>query len=97
MPRQARAITPKQLADLTVTAERILRTKGNNIAAIRRQMQNFDIPAQSSINYGFAVMGEDRFTPGGDDVWEMIIALENGAEWEYNRPRPELVSRWRCA
>lgn len=64
-------------------------------AQIRQDLTNFYIPAQRSINFGFAKMGVDRFTPEGDDVWEMMMAIDAG--WEYTRPPANLVERWRCA
>ena len=75
-----------------------------NVAAIRakyvEQIQHiktklateFEIPAQSIINHGFACMGIERFDRQGNDLWEMITCAENG--WEYERPAAHLVERW---
>ena len=72
----------------------ILRTQySDQIAWIKRELsENFDAGAQRIINVGFNRMGENRFTRAGDDLWEMITALENG--WEYRRPARHLVDRW---
>ena len=63
------------------------------IELIRQQLAtNFDVPAQRTINAGFAHMGLDRFDRDGNDLWEMISCHLNG--WEYEKPPAELIDRW---
>ena len=76
-------------------AEKLLRGYTSEIARIKCDMQDFERPAQRCINAGFARMGVSRFTRSGDDLWEMIVAIENG--WEYQRPPRHLVDRWASA
>jgi hypothetical protein len=75
----------------------VLRTQyAEQINWIKRQLaENFATGAQRIINAGFNRMGQTRFTRAGDDLWEMITALENG--WEYQRPARHLVDRWAAA
>ncbi len=54
---------------------------------------NFDVPAQATINRGFAEMGESRFV-GKDDRWEQVTAHLNG--WGYTPPAKHLMRRWAC-
>jgi hypothetical protein len=62
------------------------------IDALKTQIAtNFDVPAQRLINAAFSRMGVDRFDSSGD-VWEQIVCLENG--WEYEQPSFELMERW---
>ena len=90
-----REITPKQLAALKTEAQRLMTRFPAEVARIKSDMLNFDIPAQRAINAGFARMGADRFTRSGDDVWEMITAIEGAADgWEYRRPPAHLIARW---
>lgn len=77
---------------LETRARAIMAQHGAEVDRIKQDLLNCDIPAQRSINAGFARMGVDRLTPGGDDLWEMITCLEAG--WEYERPEPRLVARW---
>jgi hypothetical protein len=89
--------TPKQLAKLQQAAGLILAKYPAHVAHIKRELiENFDAPAQRTINAGFARMGQDRFI-GSDDVWEMITAIESNGEWEYNRPPAHVMQRWACA
>ena len=68
----------------------------SDLAAIGTQLaQNFEVPAQRTINAGFARMRVDRFTRSGDDLYEMATAFQNG--WEYRKPPSHLVARWACA
>jgi hypothetical protein len=53
---------------------------------------DFDTPAQRTINRLFAEIGVQRFTRSGDDLWEMIVAHQNG--WEYQKPPAYLIARW---
>lgn len=87
--------TPAQMAKLTAHARLLMVKHGTEVMRIRVGLMDFEIPAQRTINAGFARMGVDRFTPAGDDLWEMVTALENG--WEYARPARRLVDRWACA
>ena len=87
--------TVKKLAYLTEQAANVLRSNPAEIARIKYDMQDFDIPAQGCINAGFQRMGVARFTRSGDDLWEMIGAIENG--WTYRRPARYLLDRWAAA
>lgn len=80
------------MTKLREQAAKILRYHIPEIARIKHDLQDFEIPAQRSINASFARMGIARFTRAGDDLWEMITALENG--WEYRRPARRLIDRW---
>jgi hypothetical protein len=82
----------KQPTDLEAWARRIITQHPKELARIKGDMQDFDIPAQRSINAGFNRMGVSRFTLAGDDLWEMITAVESG--WEYARPARHLMQRW---
>lgn len=76
-------------------AAELIRTRPAEIARIRKALaMDFETPAQSSINAGFCRMGIDRFC-SGDDLWEMIQAIESGTEYE--RPAARLIARWRMA
>ena len=88
--------TEKQLASLKAQAERIIARYPDEIAQINADLLNFDIPAQRSINAGFARMETARFTAAGDCVWEMICALVGGSDgpWTYSRPARHLIQRW---
>ena len=86
--------SPQQLAALTNIAFRVMVNHGVTVGEIHDAMQNFEIPAQRSINAGFARMGIARFTSAGDDVWEMITALETSGPNEYQRSPRHLVDRW---
>lgn len=77
---------------LETQARRIMAQHADELRKIHDAMQDFDVPAQRSINAGFARMNVARFTRAGDDLWEMITALENG--WEYQRPARHLIDRW---
>ena len=79
--------------NLESKARAIMAQHAEEIARVKADLMNFDIPAQRSINAGFTRMGEQRFR-GGDDLWEAITAIENG--WEYERPPARLVARWAC-
>jgi hypothetical protein len=61
------------------------------IAEIKAGLLNFDIPAQRTINAGFARMNVARFV-GKDDRWEQITCHQNG--WEYKQIPPEIMNRW---
>ena len=88
MPAKQKLSTRDQAAEL-------IRTRPAEIARIRKALaMDFETPAQSSINAGFCRMGIDRFR-SGDDLWEMIQAIENGTEYE--RPAARLIARWRMA
>ena len=94
----AKQPTPQQLAFLTGIANRVIKCHAAQVELIKRDLQNFDIPAQRSINAGFNRMGIDRFTKAGDDVWEMVTTLESKDQgWEYTRPPRNLIDRWACA
>jgi hypothetical protein len=84
--------TVRQLALLKAHAEALIVRHTPIIEQIERDMQNFDIPAQRSINAGFSRMSTDRFTPAGDDLWEMIQAIKG--DWTYSRPARHLAQRW---
>lgn len=78
-----------------MTARLLIARYPRQIAAIRRALvEDFDTPAQRTINAGFAAMGIERFTHAGDDLWDMIDCHANG--WEYQRPPAHLVRRWRA-
>lgn len=73
--------------------ERLLAVHAAEIEAIGRELaQNFDAPAQRIINAGFERMCVARFTPAGDDLWEMVTCHQNG--WTYERPARRLIDRW---
>ena len=76
-------------------AENLLRWYPTEIARIKSDILNSEDWVQRTINVGFARMGVARFTRSGDDLWEMIVAIENG--WEYQRPPRHLVDRWASA
>jgi hypothetical protein len=82
----------KQLAALVEIANTVIECHADQVRLIRVDLMDFDIPAQRSINAGFHRMGIDRFTPAGDDVWQMVFCLENTCEYE--RPERRLVDRW---
>ncbi len=78
---------------LEQAARNVMENHGTELGEIRKALAtNFDVPAQRSINAGFARMDVPRFTRAGDDLWEMIVALENGTE--YQKPPRRLVDRW---
>lgn len=81
-------------ADIGITTiERIIDAHSAEIEHIRRELaMNFDVPAQGSINAGFARMGIERFDRNGNDLWEMITCHQNG--WEYSKPPAHLRDRW---
>lgn len=55
--------------------------------------QAFDTPpAQRIINNAFWDIGINRFTPAGDDRWELWMCHKNG--WEYVKPDARLITRW---
>lgn len=82
-------MTAKKLEALART---VMAEHADELARIGRDLHNFDVPAQRSINAGFARMGVDRFPGGKDDLWEMITDLQSG--WEYVRPPAHLIDRW---
>lgn len=53
---------------------------------------DFDTPAQAQINRAFYAMGLQRFDRSGNDLWERIVAHQNG--WEYTKPPAHLTRRW---
>jgi hypothetical protein len=86
----------QQIDDLIGRARVLREQYAPQLAWISRELsQNFDAPAQRIINAGFNRIGQNRFTRAGDDLWEMITALEN--DWEYQRPARHLVDRWATA
>lgn len=74
-----------------MTLDEIRTTHAAEIAQIKADLMNFDIPAQRAINAGFERMSLNRF-PNGDDLWEMIVCAENG--WQYEKPARHLTHRW---
>jgi hypothetical protein len=82
----------RTMASLIEQAQAIRDRFPDEIARIKADMQKLYVPAQRSINAGFARMGVARFTRSGDDLWERLVALENG--WEYERPARYLIDRW---
>ena len=62
------------------------------IAEISRGLQDFEIPAQRTINRGFERMSVERFV-GKDDRWEQVTAHQCG--WDYVPPPARLIRRWR--
>lgn len=92
---QTKEPTQKEIETLKGIAHRVLKYHAAQVQLMKRDLaQHFDVPAQSIINAGFSQMGIDRFTRAGDDVWEMVAALESNEE--YTRPARELVNRWAC-
>lgn len=62
--------------------------------AIRHALAfDFETSSQVHINRAFERIGVVRFPPGGDDVWEMVRAYQEGRA--YQRPPRRLVERWR--
>lgn len=89
-------ITDKELETLRVRAQHIIAAQPRIIAEIRTALAtDFDTPAQRSINRGFEKLGVARFTKAGDDLWEMMMAILNDAE--YRRPERRLIDRWAMA
>lgn len=79
-----------------MTVERVIEQHSAAIFALQRDLgQNFDIPAQRLINVAFERMGIVRFDRAGNDMWERIVAIQNG--WEYRKPPRHLVDRWAAA
>ena len=77
---------------LEAAARAVMAEHADEIARIQADLGNCEVPAQRSINAGFARMGINRFPAGKDDLWEMITDLQNG--WEYERPPVRLIDRW---
>lgn len=75
-----------------MTIEQIISQHATEIAAIKTGLMNFDVPAQRTINHGFACMGIERFPCMKDDIWQMIVDHENGDRYE--RPPAHLIQRW---
>ena len=76
-----------------MTAAILISRYPTEIAAIKAALvQDFDTPAQRTINAGFAAMGVQRFTTAGDDLWEQVVCLENGLTYE--KPPEHLRRRW---
>jgi hypothetical protein len=80
------------MSKLEASARAVMAEHSKEIARIKTDLLNFDAPAQRAINAGFSRMGVTRFPGGKDDLWEMIVAIDNG--WDYQRPPAGLINRW---